>query len=485
MRINYVWIENYNNLKNFDIFFNDKSSLDMIIGENGSGKTNFLMSLLRIYKDLYTMKEGYKKDEEVKHRFSTINYKLIYFDEDGNTIGVLKNNKNLNFFKISKEKNSDELISRDLTNSLFSNSFNVEFTEIISTLPRNIISYYSGTSSAMRSVLNQFNSSFKFQNKINNLPMEAIGNEILPFLFLCNSIELNAKNDHRDNSYFEDFYKTIFNIVGISSFSISFREEVYWKEDIELKLKFKLLNILKKCFDRNDIEKNPKSFKFDKKNIHIFYQVLKEERIFSLDLFEMLLSLKKITKGFKMEIYFEKENQVTTMSYRNLSEGEKQFALILSILNLYKNEKTLFLLDEPDTFLHPRWQRELVNKIKCMKSKSNIIFTTHSPLALSELENGNINLFRNSCAEKIPFSLYGLDSGYIQKIIMGVSDKSDYLENQISKFYDEIALKNIEGAKKELKKIENGTLSRKDPFFNKAKFSLKRLEVLENYEKNK
>ena len=50
-------------------------------------------------------------------------------------------------------------------------------------------------------------------------------------------------------------------------------------------------------------------------------------------------------KGFKDHVKFG-----------DLSDGEKQYLMVLGLLRFTREDETLFLLDEPDTHLHPRWQ---------------------------------------------------------------------------------------------------------------------------------
>lgn len=41
MRLRSVWINNYKNLHNFTVTFDGESFLDIFVGKNGSGKSNF------------------------------------------------------------------------------------------------------------------------------------------------------------------------------------------------------------------------------------------------------------------------------------------------------------------------------------------------------------------------------------------------------------------------------------------------------------
>ncbi len=45
----------------------------------------------------------------------------------------------------------------------------------------------------------------------------------------------------------------------------------------------------------------------------------------------------------------------STLTFRDLSEGEQQLLMVLGLLRFTKEDQALFLLDEPDTHLNPAW----------------------------------------------------------------------------------------------------------------------------------
>jgi recombinational DNA repair ATPase RecF len=49
MRLKSVFIQEYKNLREFSIDFAGDSFLDIFVGKNGSGKSNFLEALLEIF----------------------------------------------------------------------------------------------------------------------------------------------------------------------------------------------------------------------------------------------------------------------------------------------------------------------------------------------------------------------------------------------------------------------------------------------------
>lgn len=59
--------------------------------------------------------------------------------------------------------------------------------------------------------------------------------------------------------------------------------------------------------------------------------------------------------------------------------------------NFSEEESTyVFVIEEPETFLHPGAQRTLLNSLKKISNNHQIIITTHSPVFASEISNRNI-----------------------------------------------------------------------------------------------
>jgi predicted ATPase len=86
---------------------------------------------------------------------------------------------------------------------------------------------------------------------------------------------------------------------------------------------------------------------------------------------------------------------VGAVTYRDLSEGEQQLLLVLGLLRFTAEEETLFLLDEPDTHLNPAWSAQylyfLDHFIKHHQS-CHILMTTHDPLVFARLERSQVRI---------------------------------------------------------------------------------------------
>jgi predicted ATPase len=82
------------------------------------------------------------------------------------------------------------------------------------------------------------------------------------------------------------------------------------------------------------------------------------------------------------------------VSYGEMSEGERQLLTVLGLIRLSRSKRTLFLLDEPDTHLNPRWQYDYLELIQKWAGKSDdrcqILLTTHNPLMIGSLRKEQV-----------------------------------------------------------------------------------------------
>lgn len=108
---------------------------------------------------------------------------------------------------------------------------------------------------------------------------------------------------------------------------------------------------------------------------------------------EFLDTINKFFIDSAKQLYFEKDSSelrykildkkgnvvVENRDVRNLSSGEKQILILLTYLK-YNNQKNVFIIDEPELSLHPKWQSEFLDSVeKLMPQESQLLIATHSP----------------------------------------------------------------------------------------------------------
>lgn len=68
-----------------------------------------------------------------------------------------------------------------------------------------------------------------------------------------------------------------------------------------------------------------------------------------------------------------------TLTFHELSSGEKQMLLIMLTVLLQDGQPTVLFMDEPEVSLHMEWQKQLIDIITRLNPNVQLILTTHSP----------------------------------------------------------------------------------------------------------
>jgi len=80
------------------------------------------------------------------------------------------------------------------------------------------------------------------------------------------------------------------------------------------------------------------------------------------------------------------------IDYGGLSSGEKQLLIIFIETLLQKQERFIFLTDEPELSLHIAWQRKIIPAIKKLNPNAQIIAATHSPEVASKYKKSIVDM---------------------------------------------------------------------------------------------
>jgi ABC-type Mn2+/Zn2+ transport system ATPase subunit len=155
-------------------------------------------------------------------------------------------------------------------------------------------------------------------------------------------------------------------------------EDMFW--GIKGSIRY-FLNKLLEGNRGNTVDGNEGYFSEDKK----YYITLDKEVLTKLkenynnfSLFELLDDLRVAEMLDDIEMEIEKING-EYISISSLSEGEIQTVVFNGIIEIFKEKNCIFLLDEPDAFLHPEWQINLIDGLKDTNEKNHIIMSSHNP----------------------------------------------------------------------------------------------------------
>ena len=385
MELVYLWVENYKNIHeqgfNFSPRFNchydgktltinennedeyikniftKNINISVIVGKNGSGKSRVLECL-----DLIYLKK------------TTFNYMLVYKKDDSDALCYISNIERFRdiILKYPFQNIKTHIYSSDRTFT-FRNSISLEEKDILQYL---------------------LNSTFK-----NNF-------KLTTFMYFPNKLSVEPINlNDKFNKILEyDYSDYIYDdTIGDDEN----RRVMYGEEDIHGNLRevtdsYHQLLIILFLYEQEAVEGlNDKSTLLNRLNeSDIKYPSESDfNTIFKIEIKNKIDELTPKQKEIYLSYYdffefnfIDSENR----SYNNLSHGEKTlFGQFLSYYHLV-NEQNLhiFLLDEPELSLHPKWQKqyiyELYNLSKNLAKKIHFIITSHSPFLLSDLPKSNI-----------------------------------------------------------------------------------------------
>ena len=100
------------------------------------------------------------------------------------------------------------------------------------------------------------------------------------------------------------------------------------------------------------------------------------------------------------------------ISFSDLSDGERQLLMVLGLIRVSRGKEALFLLDEPDTHLNPAWQLTYLELIrewtevatKGEEDNCQIIMTTHNPLTIAALTKKEVRVMQKGEDEQVTVS---------------------------------------------------------------------------------
>lgn len=341
MKLKSLWLKDYKNLKDFHLDFEKGNGLSILIGNNGSGKSNVLEAISGIFAEWYG-KSSYKFDTD---------YEVIY-DKDNLEFRL---NRNGRYKRVNPFINNHEF------------------------LPTKVIATYTGENPHLyENFYKQFKRSSKMLYCDKNL-------WTVSFLIL-----VLYSYKYTDIAH---FLKEEFNIIDGTAISITIKLKADYysvEKDVE--------NLIDQI-NNNDF---PEEFTLSlddlrmrlgrsKNDDDLYYQPRELFDIFSraCNRVHPMIS--------QLDIIIDSHINVS-----DFSEGEKKLILIKAILEFIADEDSLLLLDEPDANVHESRKVYLYHQIKKYASdySRQIIMTTHSPI-IAKMASKNELIYLESKKGKV------------------------------------------------------------------------------------
>ena len=99
-----------------------------------------------------------------------------------------------------------------------------------------------------------------------------------------------------------------------------------------------------------------------------------------------------IDKAFSLSTKLYDPILKTNIDLSNVGAGLRSI-YVLSLLQAFQDRmtsSTIFLVEEPELYLHPELQKKMAKTLYGISEQSQIVFSTHSPIMLSQFETNNI-----------------------------------------------------------------------------------------------
>lgn len=386
MRIDRLTIRSFKNLTDITIDFDEGELSTVIIGENGTGKSNVIEALATIFRDLDA------------GQASAFQYRIVY-NCSGYRIEVNCDDNGTGYSVDGKPISKTEFMAR--RNKL---------------LPAHVFAYYSGGSHRLENIFREHQARYYRQVISPDMEFDERAGADLRRLFYCRA----SYGQLALLSYFafgadsaKSFLKKHMGIDVFDSALIVLRkprwasakptrvqlehgDPRFWhstglvKRLLEKLWDYALAPVAYTNSELDDYRAKPTEeeqrylFIRDEATLRKIAESFGDEKTF----FALLETLEISDLVREVRIWVRKPGVTGEIPFHEISDGEKQLLSVLGLMRFTGKDESLFLLDEPDTHLNPAWKWNYLQLIKDVVQKnaeSNLIMTSHDPLTLGSL----------------------------------------------------------------------------------------------------
>ena len=405
MRLRNLWIENFKNLRDLHLGFGSESPYTVLVGENGSGKSNLLEAVTLIFRNLdleldapFTYRLSYScRDHEVK----------VEADRGSRPICSVKNAHSEESRQLSRREFMEE---DDHGKPLYRPAF--------------VFGYYSGPSDRLASLYDRHRD--RYYNWIIKSRDQRRGRiredpNSLRRLFYAQTLHgqfaLMAFFMQPDSGPEGDqaFLREKLQIESLDSVLFALRQPswrrtggapLFWNAEGEVREFLELLYREAMCplrIDRRITTDPARSasveclylFLPNREAIERVYGEYPNQYGFFTALESMHLS--GVLSEVRTRVRMSASGGDSDVTYRDLSEGEQQLLLVLGLLKFTARDEALFLLDEPDTHLNPVWSTEYLSFLDRFirdRHSCHVVMTSHDPLVFAGLRKEEVRILK-------------------------------------------------------------------------------------------
>ncbi|MTD27811.1 AAA family ATPase [Erwinia sorbitola] len=407
----------FKNLENVTVDFDQDHLMTVIVGRNGSGKSNVLEALVSIFRNLdlgeappFSYELVYRLGEPHSIEQPSDRWLEVIIDADP-TRGTLAK---------QYEVCVRDLLSGETPADMFAEKpqgITIPFSKVkrdkegsAPYLPKYVFAYYSGPSDRLERYFRKHRTDFYRSLLKNELDLKG---DIRPLFYAKphhSQFVLLAFFLSEQDSKEKAFLREHLGIDGLDSIHFVMRQPGWAKEKGELfwgargvvrrfldeLIKYTLSPV--KITRQEDTSLTGSNIRNE--FFHLFLPDQYALRDFARDLsadelFKMLESTLLSEIISEVSIRVKVSSSEEPLTFRELSEGEQQLLTVLGLLKFTGGKDSLFLLDEPDTHLNPSWA---VKYLKFLREfvpnheTSHLLMVTHHPLAIAELKKQQVQV---------------------------------------------------------------------------------------------
>lgn len=130
----------------------------------------------------------------------------------------------------------------------------------------------------------------------------------------------------------------------------------------------------------------------------------------------------------------------------------------------------LVLIDEIELHLHPKWQRDVLGRLRSVFKNCQFVVTTHSPLVLGEVEARCVRFLEYQDGKVVvttPTEAYGMDANRILQEFMGAPVRNKQIDAELRTLFKLIDDERFDDARTAITKLEQ-RLGQDEPELTRA-----------------
>lgn len=139
------------------------------------------------------------------------------------------------------------------------------------------------------------------------------------------------------------------------------------------------------------------------------------------------INWKDAIKSVDVSFQFDGDSKPIPMSHKGT--GYRRLFMVARFRFLAEKNKgknITYLIEEPETFLHPSAQEDLLNAFRDLSSDNQIILTTHSPVFAGATNLNSVILCKKESQSVYEYATAGTEYEFIDKIIVELGIKPSY-----------------------------------------------------------